>query len=143
MGVVPGRALSGPDVAVLRAAKVGGSEPDDHLLRVRSLDSTGCNRSASRVRAADAPRSSGRGPRRAGGKSGELVPFLLRCYPGTAVGSGNVLGAYPAHGTGPDPGRSAAADHGGYRLRPKPVGRGSCRSAGGPRGSTSFGAGGR
>src|SRR5215813_11012869 len=63
MGVVPGRALSGPGVTVLRTAKVGGSESDDHLLRVRSLDGTGGNRSASRVRAADAPRSSGRGPR--------------------------------------------------------------------------------
>src|SRR5215467_984405 len=129
MGVVPGRALSGPGVTVLRAAKVGGSEPDDHLLRVRSLDGTGGNRSASRVRAADAPRSSGRGPRRAGGKSGELVPFLLRCRAGVTVGSGNVLDAHPAHGTGPDAGRSAAADHGGSRLRAKPIALGSCRSA--------------
>src|SRR5262249_4318617 len=90
MGVVSGRALAGPGVTVLRAAKVGGSEPDDHLLRARSLDGTGGNRSASRVWAADAPRSSGRGPRRAGGKSGELVPFLLRCRAGVTVGSGNV-----------------------------------------------------
>ena len=37
MGVVPGRALSRPGVTVLRAAKVGDSEPDDQLLRVRSL----------------------------------------------------------------------------------------------------------
>src|SRR5262245_16823021 len=132
MGVVPGRALSGPDVTVLRAAKVGDSEPNDHLLRVRSLDGTGGNRSASRVRPADAPGSSGRGPRRAGGKSGELVPFLLRCRAGLTVGSGNVLGAYPAHGTGPDTGRSAAADDGGCRLRAKAVALGSCRSAGGP-----------
>jgi AhpD family alkylhydroperoxidase len=29
-------------------------------------------------------------------------------------------------------GRSAAADHGGCRLRAKPVALGSCRSAGGP-----------
>src|SRR5262245_50140690 len=132
MGVVPSRTLSGSGVTVLRAAKVGGSESDDHLLRVRSLDGTGGNRSASRVRAADAPRSSGGGPRRAGGKSRELVPFLLRCRTGVTVGSGNVLGAYPAHGTGPDAGRSAAADHGCCRLRAKPVALGSCRSAGGP-----------
>src|SRR5262244_46496 len=132
MGVVPGRALSGPGVTVLRAAKVGGSEPDDHLLRVRSLDGAGGNRSASRVWAADAPRSSGRRPRRASGKSGELVPFLLRCRAGVTVGSGNILGAYPAHGTGPDAGRSTTADYGGCRLRAKPVALGSCRSAGGP-----------
>src|SRR5215468_1773940 len=132
MGIVPGRALSRPGITVLRTAKVGDSEPDDHLLRVRSLDGTGGNRSASRVRAADAPRSSGRGPRRAGGKSGELVPFLLRRRAGITVGSGNVLGAYRAHGTGPDAGRSAAANHGGSRLRAKPVALGSCRSSGGP-----------
>src|SRR5262245_9625021 len=130
MGIVPGRALSRPGVTVLRAAKVGDSEPDDYLLRVGSLAGTGGDRPASRVRAAHAPRSGRSGPGRAGGQPGELMSFLLCRYPGAAVGSGNVLGAYPAHGTGPDAGRSPAADHGGYRLRAKPVALGSCRSAG-------------
>src|SRR5687768_18592679 len=96
MGVAAGRALSRSGLTVLRPAKVGGSEPDDYLLRLRALDGAGGNRSTSRVRAADAPRSNRRGSYRAGGKPGELVPFLLRCRAGVIVGSGNVLGAYPA-----------------------------------------------
>src|SRR4029434_7526253 len=129
MGVVPGRALSRPGVTVLRAAKVGDSEPDDRLLRVRSLAGTGGDRFASGVRAAHAPRSDRSGSCRAGRQPGELMPFLLCRCPGTAVGPGNVLGAYPAHGTGPDAGRSAAADHGGCRLRAKPVALGARTSA--------------
>src|SRR4030095_176373 len=121
MGVVPGRALSRPGVTVLRVAKVGDSQPDDHLLHVRSLAGTGGDRSASRVRAAHAPRSDRGGSCRAGRQPGELMPFLLCRCPGAAVGSGNVLDAYPAHGTGPDAGRSPAADDGGWRPRAEAV----------------------
>jgi len=61
-----------------------------------------------------------------------VVPFLLRCRAGVTVGAGNALGTHRAHGTGPDAGRSAAADDGGGRLRAKPVALGSRGSAGGP-----------
>src|SRR4030095_59906 len=113
MGVVPGRALSRPGVTVLRAAKVGDSEPDDHLLRVRSLAGTGGDRSASRVRAAHAPRSDRSGSCRAGRQPGELMPFLLCRCPGAAVGSGNVLDADSAPGTGPDASRAGGAGRAG------------------------------